>query len=82
MMLLRMYICSIVARPFLNPACSGLSISSTAVTSLSMRIRPSNLLAVGRRKTPLELSQIVKLPFFAIIEIRLFFQSDGTISLF
>ena len=68
-------------RPFLNPACSGLSFSSTAVTSLSMRILPSNLLAVGRRETPLELSQIVRLPFFAIIEIRLFFQSDGTISL-
>ena len=82
MMLLRMYICSIVARPFLNPACSGLSFSSTAVTSLSMRILSSNLLAVGRREKPLELSQIVRLPFFAIIEIRLFFQSDGTISLF
>ena len=79
MMLRRMYICSIVPRPF--PACSGLSFSSTAVTSLSMRILPSNLLAVGRRETPLELLQIVRLPFFAIIEIRLFFQSDGTISL-
>ena len=27
------------------------------------------------------MSQIVGLPFFAIIEIRLFFQSDGTITL-
>ena len=81
MMLRRMYICSIVPRPFLNPACSGLSFSSTAVTSLSIRILPSNLLAVGRRETSLELSQIVRLLFFAIIEIRLFFQSYGTISL-
>ena len=71
MMLRRMYICSIVPRPFLNPAGSGLSFSCIAVTSLSMRILPSNLLAVDRRETPLELSQIVRLPFFAIIEIRL-----------
>ena len=46
-----------------------------------MRILPSYLLAVGRRETPLELSQTVRLPFFSMIGIRFFFQSDGTISL-
>ena len=46
-----------------------------------MRILPSNLLAVGKRDTPLELSQIVRFSFFAMIEIKLFYQFDGTISL-
>ena len=64
---------SVVPRPFLNPACSGLSFSSTSVISLSMRIVPSSLLSVGKTETPLELSQIARLPSFAMIEIRLFF---------
>ena len=76
-----MQICSIVPQPFLNPACSGLSFSSTAVIGQSMRILASNLFAVGKRDTSLELSQIVRLPFFAMIKIRLFIQSDGTTSL-
>ena len=72
-MLRRTQIGSVVPRPFLNPGCPGL---------IFIYVLPRKLLAVDKRETPLELLQIVRLFFFAMVTIRLFFQSDGTVSLF
>ena len=63
--------------PFLNPACSSLSLLSTTLLSLLMIILARILLGMESRVIPRQLFQSFNAPFFGILIMVASFQSSG-----
>ena len=76
-MFLMVKIWSMHPLPFLNPACSSLSLLSIAESNLPRRIRQKTLDGTDRNVIPRQLSQNWRLPFFGSVTIRPFVQSSG-----
>ena len=74
-------ICSIHLLPFLNPACSCLSLLSIAASILIRRTLQKILLGTDRRVITRQLLQLWRSPFLGSLTIRPFVQSDGMLSL-
>ena len=73
----RAKIWSIQPFPFLNPACSSLSLLSTTLLSLLMIILARILLGMESRVIPRQLLQSFNAPFFGILIMVALFQSSG-----
>ena len=81
MMFLRMNICSVVLLPLLNPACSCLSMVSTASLILVIITLPSTFAATGSSVIPLQFPHSMRFPFLGRRMINPHLQSLGTLSL-
>ena len=80
-MLRRMKISSTVPLPGLSPACSFLSLCSTAPCIRLVRIFPSTLLAIGSNVTPLHFPHCCRFPFFGILHISPCFHCSDAFAL-
>ena len=80
LMFRRAKIWSMQPRPFRNPACSCLSLTSKAQSILLRRTLQKTLLGMDRSVMPLQLSQLLRSPFLGILDIRPLLKSLGMVS--
>ena len=81
MMFRKAKIWSMQPRPFRNPACSYLNLASEAQSILLRRTLQTTLLGMDRSVMPRQLSQLLRSPFFGILDIRPILQSLGMLSI-